>query len=71
MAAECVGVMPVMSTLGTGAALAETERVELLLRPISNKLIFFDSWSVGERGTSGGDGGGGRQGTRATPCRAF
>ena len=43
MAAECVGVVSVMSTLGTGAALAETERVELLLRSISNKLIFFVS----------------------------
>ena len=43
MAAECVGVMSVMSTPGTGATLAETERVELLLRPISNKLIFFVS----------------------------
>ena len=43
MAAECVGVVSVMSTLGTGAALAETERVKLLLRPISNKIIFFVS----------------------------
>ena len=43
MAAECAGVVSVMSKLGTGAALAETERVQLLLRPISNKLIFFVS----------------------------
>ena len=43
MAAECAGVVSVMSKLGTGAALAETERVKLLLRPISNKIIFFVS----------------------------
>ena len=43
MAAECVGVMSVMPKPGTGATLAETERVELLLRPISNKAILFVS----------------------------
>ena len=38
-ATECVSVVSVMCTLGV-AACAKTERVELRLRPISNKLTF-------------------------------
>lgn len=43
MAAECVAVVSVMCTLRTCAAWPETERVELRLRPILDKLklIFF------------------------------